>query len=45
MITSAFVNIWNKRAGAVSWDSETGKLCLIFHLEVVLIEIRSKNEQ
>jgi serine/threonine-protein kinase HipA len=24
MITSAFVNIWNRRAGAVSWDSETG---------------------
>ena len=24
MITSAFVNIWNKRTGAVSWNSETG---------------------
>jgi serine/threonine-protein kinase HipA len=24
MITVAFVNIWNKRVGAVSWNSETG---------------------
>jgi serine/threonine-protein kinase HipA len=24
MLNSAFVNIWNKRVGAVSWDKETG---------------------
>jgi serine/threonine-protein kinase HipA len=24
MINNAFVNIWNKRVGAVSWDKETG---------------------
>ena len=24
MITSAFVNLWGNRAGAVSWDSDTG---------------------
>lgn len=24
MITSAFVNIWNKRVGAVTWDQNTG---------------------
>lgn len=24
MITTAFINIWNKRAGAIAWNSETG---------------------
>jgi serine/threonine-protein kinase HipA len=24
MINNAFVNIWNKRVGAIAWDSETG---------------------
>lgn len=24
MITSAFVNIWNKRVGAIAWDQKTG---------------------
>ena len=24
MITSAFINIWNTRAGAIAWNSETG---------------------
>lgn len=24
MITTAFVNIWNKRVGAIAWNSETG---------------------
>lgn len=24
MITTAFINIWNNRAGAVSWNSQTG---------------------
>ncbi|HEX7846689.1 MAG TPA: hypothetical protein VF476_12885 [Chitinophagaceae bacterium] len=24
MITTAFVNIWNKRVGAIAWDTATG---------------------
>lgn len=24
MITTAFINIWNERVGAIAWDSETG---------------------
>lgn len=23
MITTAFINIWNKRVGAIAWDTET----------------------
>ena len=24
MITTAFINIWNQRVGAIAWDSDTG---------------------
>jgi serine/threonine-protein kinase HipA len=24
MISTAFINIWNKRIGAIAWDSDTG---------------------
>jgi serine/threonine-protein kinase HipA len=24
MVTTAYINIWNKRVGAIAWDENTG---------------------